>query len=419
MALRKTETNHEPVNPPAAWTAVAFPNSIRDPRVGRANQVLSSEIKPVGRYPVIDQSQSFIAGFSDDEARVIRADLPLVIFGDHTRVVKFVDFPFILGADGTKVLKPREELFNARFFAYALQSLNIPSRGYNRHFTLLKERSLPRPELPEQRKIAWVLGLVQRAIVQQEQLLRLTTELKKTLLHHLFAHGLRNEPQKQTDFGLIPQSWETLSLTEVLSGELQNGAFARRHQFGSGYLFANVVDMYHQTHLNASRLERVRFDQSDIKQYFLNRGDVLIVRSSLKRDGIGQNCVVGDLPEPTIYDCHLIRVIVDKSKIVPEFLSAFWRSPSGKIDLIQRSKTVTMTTINQAGISGALVPIAPIADQRKIVAILAQTEAKEQVHRRKHTALSALFKTLLHELMTARIRVHDLDLPELEDAIKD
>src|SRR5262249_6006157 len=243
--------------------------------------------------------------------------------------------------------------------------------------------------------IARILGFVQRAMEQQERLLKLIAELKKALHHQLFSHGLRHEQRKQTELGPIPKSWEATPLINVLATELQNGAFARRAQFGSGYLFANVVDMYHDTHLDPFRLERVRFDSLDVKQYLLHKGDILVVRSSLKREGIGQNCIVDDLPEPAIYDCHLIRVVVDRSKLIPEFLSAFWRSPYGKSDLIQRSKTVTMTTINQAGISGALVPVAPLDEQREIVAVFTHLEKKKRLHRRKQAALNALFRTLL------------------------
>ncbi len=70
---------------------------------------------------------------------------------------------------------------------------------------------IPVPPLPEQRKIAAVLGLVQRAIEQQERLIALTTELKKALMHKLFTEGLRGEPQKQTEIGPVPQSWEVVA----------------------------------------------------------------------------------------------------------------------------------------------------------------------------------------------------------------
>src|SRR5947209_4320100 len=138
------------------WSQISFPETLRKTTVGRENQILSSEIRSTGRFPVIDQGQAFIAGYSDTAERVIRNDLPLVVFGDHTRCIKFVDFPFIVGADGTKIVKPKEDLFEPKFFYYALLNLNIPNRGYNRHFTLLKDKRIPQPEKVEQRKIASV-----------------------------------------------------------------------------------------------------------------------------------------------------------------------------------------------------------------------------------------------------------------------
>ncbi len=75
-----------------------------------------------------------------------------------------------------------------------------------------QDPEVPVPPLAEQRKIAAVLGLVQRAIEQQERLIALTTELKKALLHKLFTEGLRGEPQKQTEIGPVPESWEIVAL---------------------------------------------------------------------------------------------------------------------------------------------------------------------------------------------------------------
>ena len=85
----------------ASWRYFEFPETIRRTTVGRENQILSADIQATGRFPVVDQGQAFISGYSDAVERVIGDDLPLVIFGDHTRCLKFVDFPFILGADGT------------------------------------------------------------------------------------------------------------------------------------------------------------------------------------------------------------------------------------------------------------------------------------------------------------------------------
>ncbi|MGH9961164.1 MAG: restriction endonuclease subunit S [Pyrinomonadaceae bacterium] len=108
---------------------------------------------------------------------------------------------------------PRNDV-SAEFLAFclrahkgALSARNVQATQKNINKGIVETFPLPIPPLPEQRKIASVLGLVQRAIEQQERLLQLTAELKKTLLHQLFTAGLRSEPQKQTEIGLMPQSW--------------------------------------------------------------------------------------------------------------------------------------------------------------------------------------------------------------------
>jgi type I restriction enzyme S subunit len=98
----------------------------------------------------------------------------------------------------------------------------------------------------------------------------------------------------------------------------------------------------------------------------------------------------------------------------PKFLSFFWRSDVGKADLIRRSKTTTMTTINQKNASAALVPVPSMEEQSSIVSILLKVEKKARIHHRQRRALQTIFRTLLHQLMTARVRIHDFDLSVLE-----
>jgi len=283
----------------------------------------------------------------------------------------------------------------------------------NLNNTILQSLPIRIPPLSEQRKIAAVLGLVHRAIELQERLFALTKELKKALLHKLFTEGLRGEPQKLTEIGPVPESWEVVPLRALLRENLQNGAFVRKNKFGKGVLFANVVNMYGDTYVNFDCVDRVTVGVREIAVYGLREGDLLVVRSSLKREGIGQSSVVGRLAEPGIFDCHLIRVAVDSLKILPELLSFYWRSDKGKLDLIQRSKTVTMTTLNQAGLSGALVPKPSLDEQKQIIDLALSTESKLQFHQRKRQCLTDLFQSLLQRLMTAQIRVDNLDLPEM------
>jgi type I restriction enzyme S subunit len=400
----------DPNVPPGAWPSIAFPKTIRKARVGRENQILSSEIKSVGRFPVIDQAQSFISGYSDEEARVIRDDLPLVIFGDHTRVVKFVNFPFILGADGTKVLKPREEIFDARFFSFALQSLSIPSRGYNRHFTLLKERSVPCPDLREQRKIAAVLGLVQRTTEQEERLVALTTELKKALLHQLITHGLRREPQKQTELGLIPQSWEVVELGSI--AELINGfAFKSEDYVSDGILNFRVVNIRDEGVIDvANDIEFLPKDfMKTYEQYLLSEGDILVVMVGATR---GKLAFIPKTILPALMNQNMWRIVpITPSEIHRRYLYHFLTIAVSTF--VRDFSESARGFFKKSDFRSIKIPKPSFEEQKEIAEAIDEVERKMGLHRRKYAALSALFRTLLHALMTARIRVHDVDLAEL------
>jgi type I restriction enzyme S subunit len=109
-----------------------------------------------GAYPVIDQSQEPIAGYTDDSQMLYQGSLPVILFGDHTRIFKYVDFPFVLGADGVKVLTSRD-YYNTKFIYFYFQSNSIPSRGYSRHFKFLKEITIPFFVPSEQRRIVEIL----------------------------------------------------------------------------------------------------------------------------------------------------------------------------------------------------------------------------------------------------------------------
>ena len=120
----------------------------------KENQIKATEIKENGTYPVVSQGQALIDGYFDDEAKVI-SNIPVILFGDHTKNVKYIDFPFIIGADGTKVLSPFHGLY-AKWFYYAVMyfaRIVIYDRGYARHFSLLSKELFPLPPVSVQHRI--------------------------------------------------------------------------------------------------------------------------------------------------------------------------------------------------------------------------------------------------------------------------
>lgn len=121
---------------------------------GNTTKIEKNEIKEEGKYPVITQeTENFISGYTDNENAI--TDLPLIVFGDHSCTLKYVDFPFVRGADGTQLLKTNQEKVLTKYLYYFLQNIEIENSGkYERHFKYLKERQIPVPEnLDIQRQI--------------------------------------------------------------------------------------------------------------------------------------------------------------------------------------------------------------------------------------------------------------------------
>lgn len=218
----------------------------------KSKQIKSSEYLSNGQFPVIDQSEDFICGHSDDKSKVTFDNLPLTIFGDHTRKVKFVDFPFIAGADGTQILKPTSGI-NDKFFFYLTNyaSERIGNYGYDRHLKHLKEFNckVPKSEA-EQTQIAAVLSCIDRAIEHTEALIAKQQRIKTGLMQDLLTKGIdehgniRSEAThefKDSPLGRIPKEWDSFELqgiAEVIDSLHQTPSFANE-----GYPMVRVTDI--------------------------------------------------------------------------------------------------------------------------------------------------------------------------------
>lgn len=140
---------------PDGWIEVSF-SDIAYPVSNEGKKVPQKSYAAAGKYPVVDQGAAFIGGYTDDDSLVISPYRPLVVFGDHTRRVKFVDFPFVCGGDGTKLIAPYSAI-DAKWFYYTLMAVPLPDRGYSRHYQFLTRSKFDLPPLAEQRRIVAAL----------------------------------------------------------------------------------------------------------------------------------------------------------------------------------------------------------------------------------------------------------------------
>ena len=173
------------------WEVKDFEECIE--RISRSSKISKKKYLDEGKYPIISQEDSYINGYWDKSEDLLKVDRPLVIFGDHTKNLKYIDFDFVLGADGVKVLLPIKSI-NARFFYYQLKSITLDDLGYARHYKLLKQERIVIPPLEEQKQIVSKLDLLSQQIKKLEskyqQELNSLEELKKSILQKAFSGEL-------------------------------------------------------------------------------------------------------------------------------------------------------------------------------------------------------------------------------------
>ncbi len=154
-------------------------------------KVKTDEYHLTGKHPIVDQGQANIPGYTDLKDGLFE-NVPAIIFGDHTRIIKYVDEPFFLGADGVKVLRSRYADANYRYLYYALRNIKIPNTGYNRHFKWLKESQIEYPSAEKQSEIVLVLDSISSVIEHRQQQLQKLDDLVKARFVELFGDPISN-----------------------------------------------------------------------------------------------------------------------------------------------------------------------------------------------------------------------------------
>jgi len=220
-----------------SWKFVSFEDAIK--KVTYTNKIPRKKFLDQGVYPIISQEAAFTNGYWNEEEDVFRVESPLVVFGDHTKVVKHIDFDFVLGADGVKLLMPVDGL-DSRFFAYFLRNAPIRDLGYARHYRLLKEIEIPLPPIPEQQRIVAILDQafadIEKARANAEQNLNNARELFDSYLTRTFSQsGEENQD--------VMGGWKTEKLSNL--GITQTGSTPKttvKENFGSAIPFVKPAD---------------------------------------------------------------------------------------------------------------------------------------------------------------------------------
>ncbi len=274
---------------------------------------------------------------------------------------------------------------------------------------------LKAPKVLEQSKIAYVLSTVQKAIEQQDKLIRHTTELKKALMQKVFTEGTKGEKQKQTEMGLVPESWEVKTI----------GNKKTLMQYGT-----SVKCDYEKTGVPVLRIPNVlngKIDISDLKygvpksnevgKLKLKKGDLIFVRTNGAKELTGRCSIFNNEIENCYYASYLIRVQFNENEINSEYLNYYTQTEKGRSFLSGKANRTAdgKYNINTGTLNSVIFPKPLLTEQNEIVNIIRLVENNIAVQKGKKQTLTDLFKTLLHELMTGERRVNEIDFEGIAD----
>ena len=376
------------MNLPSHWEILPFTGCLKKVKTKKKLSIPKTDYQESGEFPVIDQGASFIAGWTDSAEAVISDNLPVVIFGDHTRIFKYVDFPFALGADGTQLLYPNNDIFDPYFFYYALLNLKIPNKGYNRHYRYLREFSVACPPLTEQRAIAHILQTIQEAKFTRQREIVLERERKAALMDYLFSHGTKGEPRKQTEIGEIPESWEVARLNEIADLRREN------------------VKPENNQNLNFVGLEHIDSGESILKR----SGDASAMKSAKNHfypDDVLYGKLRAYLDKAVIAEmegiCSTdILVFTPNSKATPRFLVYLLHTEAFVNHAVATSTGISHPRTSWNSLGKFTLALPPLSEQRAIANVFQAIDKKTAALEEEVEYLDELFHAMLEELMTGQ-----------------
>jgi len=275
-------------------------------KVQRQPKIKRSAYKEIGLYPIVDQSREVIAGFTDDESWLYKGELPVVIFGDHTRVLKFVDFPFCVGADGTQLLRPVAGN-DIRYFYYALRNVALANYGYERHFKYLKEEVIPVPSLPLQRRIAGILSAYDELIENNQRRIKILEAMARGLYREWFVRfrfpGHDSVPRVPSPLGEIPEGWEVKAIGNLCeSVSYGYTASASREEVGPKFL--RITDIVPDL-IDWAGVPFCEIPDDKAPNYLLQPGDIVVARTGATT---GYAKRLNRLHPTTVFASYLVRV---------------------------------------------------------------------------------------------------------------
>ena len=298
--------------------------------------------------------------------------MPMIgTIGNPYIVEDFTDFAI----KNVALVKFPDDSISNRFVWYYLKSesfnryVSEKNKGGTQKFLSLgdiRNLNIPVIKKNEQDEIVELLDKVSSIIeIRKDELINLDKLIKARFVE------LFGDPK------LNPKKWDVVNISEVVGGKVSNGFFAKRDDYcdDGNIRVLGVANIVNRMYSNLEDLPRTNADDKDIEKFEVKYGDMLFCRSSLVAEGIGKASIIPeDVQENILFECHVIRLPLDLSKCVPEFMQTLSTMDYFRNQVISQSKTATMTTIGQDGILKTDIILPPIDKQKEFYDFVKQVD---------------------------------------------
>jgi len=365
------------------WQKLPFDEVVADESGGNL-KTPQSEFLETGKFAVVDQGKEMVAGYVNDDSRICRSRLPVVVFGDHTRCLKFVDFPFCMGADGIKVLRPKIDA-DVKYLFHFLRQLHLPDGGYDRHFKYLKRSEVILPPLAEQRRIAEVLDKAEALRAKRRAALAQLDSLTQSLFLDLFGDPATN-----------PKNWPIKPIGSLAS------------KFSDGPFGSNLKsEHYTEIGVRVIRLQNIgigKFVDDDaayiseqhfakLKKHDCRPGDVLV---GTMGDPNLRACIQPDWLPVALNKADCVQLRPDERIANAIFVCALLNQPATERMAHDLMQGQTRVRISMGRLRGLEVPLPPLDLQHEFARRVAAVEKLKTAQRAALAELDALFASLQH-----------------------
>ena len=403
-AIKQKKTDEYEFELPDNWR-LAHLESITKNIPSKQYQILESQVLADGRFPVISQSKAYSIGFSNEADKVYHHDKPVIIFGDHTTEVKFVEFDFVVGADGVKIFEPIDDIIADKFLFYIFEFYSRDLSkigGYSRHYKYIKNKPIPIPPFAEQKRIVAKIEELLPYIDRYEQAWskleqfnsRFPEDMKKSLLQYAIQGKLvEQRPEEGTAEELfaqiqaekqrliaekkikkemplpeiteeekpfdIPESWKwvrLLSVIDIATNLVQPSEYAEYMHIAPDNIEKGTGCLL--------ECRTVKEDKVASVNHLFKKGQIIYskIRPLLRK------AVIAPFDGLCSADMYPLNTTLNKKYVLYYLLSDGYNVQIANA----MSSRVKMPKINQNELTKVLLPLPPLAEQKRIVEKLEQ-----------------------------------------------